>query len=116
MLSYRLIFKCSCFCVTVFFFQCPDCINCGDLGTDCYVIDNNGYIIISINHDLLPDDISEVGKFFGEIQGDVMQALVDMQVFEMITVYDYQALCEEFSVTKESAANSILTVILIIKF
>lgn len=28
-----------------------------------------------------------------------MQALVDMQVYQMVTVYDYQALCEEYLIT-----------------
>lgn len=68
-------------------------------------------MIVSINHDVPSTANKEVGRFFGEIQGDVMQALVDMQVFEMITVYDYQALCEEFIVTMGSAADIIITVI-----
>lgn len=96
--------------VVVFIFQCEDCVNCNDLQTDCYVIDNNGYVVISINHDPSAKPEAEVGRFFGEIQGPILQAMVDMQVFEMITVYDYQALCEEFTITMGSAADIIITV------
>lgn len=56
---------------------------------DCYVIDNNGYIVIS-------ERDNDTGKFFGEVEGSVLQALVDMEIFKVITVYDLQALCEKY--------------------
>lgn len=52
------------------------------------MIDNNGYIVLS-------ERDNDTGKFFGEVEGSVMQALVDLEIFDVITVYDLQALCEE---------------------
>lgn len=60
---------------------------CADDLQDCYVIDNNGYVVISERGE-------DVGKFFGEIEGSVLQELVDMEIFKNYTVYDLQALCE----------------------
>lgn len=70
-----------------FFHQCKDCLRCDDTHS-CYVIDNNGYIILS-NHE------EDTGRFFGEKEGKAMQKLVDLEIFKMITVYDYQAVCKE---------------------
>lgn len=53
----------------------------------CYVIDNNGYIILS-------NDSDDTGRFFGEVQAKAMQTLVNLQIFKAITVYDYQAVCK----------------------
>lgn len=53
----------------------------------CYVIDNNGYIILS-------NDSDDTGRFFGEVQAKAMQTLVNFQIFKAITVYDYQAVCK----------------------
>jgi Neuronal voltage-dependent calcium channel alpha 2acd len=52
------------------------------------VIDNNGYILIS------EDNPEDSGRFFGEIEGAIMEVMVKEKVFDRITVYDYQALCE----------------------
>lgn len=68
---------------------------------DCYVIDNNGYIILS-------NDSDDTGRFFGEVQGRAMQTLVDMQVFKAITVYDYQAVCKVLK--NEQTATSFATI------
>lgn len=73
---------------------------------DCYVIDNNGYIILSEN----PDD---TGRFFGEAEGRAMQTLVDLQIFKSITVYDYQAVCvkqAEDETNENSSASFFITV------
>lgn len=40
-----------------------------------------------------------------------MQALVDLKVYQIITVYDYQALCEEYTISMDSAADILVTVI-----
>uniref|UniRef100_A0A1A9WG45 VGCC_alpha2 domain-containing protein n=1 Tax=Glossina brevipalpis TaxID=37001 RepID=A0A1A9WG45_9MUSC len=53
---------------------------------DCYVLDNNGFIIISPSR-------HETGMFFGEVNGAIMHRLVEENVFKKVTVYDYQAVC-----------------------
>lgn len=55
---------------------------------DCFVLDNNGYIIFS-------ERVNDTGKFFGEIEGAIMESMVDMGIFKVIPVYDLQALCAE---------------------
>ncbi|XP_055640550.1 voltage-dependent calcium channel subunit alpha-2/delta-3 isoform X1 [Toxorhynchites rutilus septentrionalis] len=67
---------------------CEDCIEtCSSETRDCYVIDNNGYVILS-------ETANDTGRFFGEIQGAIMQSMVDKEMFTMISVFDLQGLCE----------------------
>lgn len=66
---------------------------------DCYVIDNNGYILLS-------EDPEDVGRFFGEAEGRAMEALVELQVFKAITVYDYQAVCVKEQPNDESSSSA----------
>lgn len=54
---------------------------------DCYVIDNNGYIILS-------EDADDTGRFFGEVQPIAMKTLVLLEEFKQILVYDFQAVCK----------------------
>lgn len=53
---------------------------------DCFVLDNNGFIVISPR-------IDETGKFFGEIRGSLMQRLVSERVYEEVKITDYQGIC-----------------------
>ena len=64
---------------------------------DCYVLDNNGYVVIS-------KEPYQTGRFFGEIDGTVMDSLVYSQVYQRIRVYDYQAVCLDAVSTKNSAS------------
>ncbi|XP_053958042.1 voltage-dependent calcium channel subunit alpha-2/delta-3 [Anastrepha ludens] len=81
--------------------NCHGCIKtCLSDEIECYVIDNNAYIVIAQKE-------NHTGKFFGEYQGDVMQAMVDKNFFQAINVYDYQALCRE-EVDDSSDAQSLL--------
>lgn len=52
------------------------------------MIDNNGYIVISERE-------NDTGKFFGEVEGAILETLVNLSVYKVLTVYDYQALCGE---------------------
>ncbi|KFB44569.1 AGAP005490-PA-like protein [Anopheles sinensis] len=52
----------------------------------CYVIDNNGFVVIS-------EQLQETGAFFGEVKPAFMQRLLDDAIFRNVTVYDYQAVC-----------------------
>uniref|UniRef100_A0A671SJG6 Calcium channel, voltage-dependent, alpha 2/delta subunit 4a n=1 Tax=Sinocyclocheilus anshuiensis TaxID=1608454 RepID=A0A671SJG6_9TELE len=54
---------------------------------NCYVIDSNGFIIISKDRD-------DVGKFLGEIDGSVRSQLLKMGMFKRVLLYDYQAMCK----------------------
>ncbi|XP_030369817.1 voltage-dependent calcium channel subunit alpha-2/delta-3 isoform X2 [Scaptodrosophila lebanonensis] len=68
---------------------------------DCYILDNNGYIIVSSR-------VHETGKFFGEINGAIMKRLVEEKVYKRVIVYDYQAVCFE-SKNDINASNMLLS-------
>ncbi|XP_049864524.1 voltage-dependent calcium channel subunit alpha-2/delta-3 isoform X3 [Schistocerca gregaria] len=53
---------------------------------DCYVLDNNGFIIIS-------ESLDNTGKFFGQIDGTIMDSLVQDKIYKKVAVYDYQGAC-----------------------
>lgn len=53
---------------------------------DCYVLDNNGFIIISENPE-------HTGRFFGQIDGTIMDSLVQDRIYKKVAVYDYQGAC-----------------------
>nr|CAI5832359.1 unnamed protein product [Callosobruchus analis] len=67
--------------------QCSQCQRCNDT-LDCYIIDASGYIIVS-------DDRNYTGRFFGEVEGDIMESMLDEGIFKQVTVFDYQALCKK---------------------
>ncbi|KAF3705110.1 Voltage-dependent calcium channel subunit alpha-2/delta-4 [Channa argus] len=54
---------------------------------ECYVIDNNGFVLISKNY-------NNAGRFFGEIDGSVMTTLIRMGMFKRVSLFDYQAMCK----------------------
>ncbi|XP_031795480.1 voltage-dependent calcium channel subunit alpha-2/delta-4-like [Sarcophilus harrisii] len=62
-------------------------LSCQDSDLDCFVIDNNGFILISKRS-------QETGRFLGEVDGSVMTYLLNMGVFSQVTMYDYQAMCK----------------------
>ena len=76
--------------VTFFNFQCTggtDCKrNCASAELDCYVLDNNGFIILS-------ESSEHTGKFFGQIDGTIMDSLVQDRIYKKVAVYDYQGAC-----------------------
>ncbi|XP_044257646.1 voltage-dependent calcium channel subunit alpha-2/delta-3-like [Tribolium madens] len=65
--------------------ECTDCGRCS-IDLNCYLIDSDGYIIVSEN-------VRNTGKFFGEIEGDIMGSMLDKKIFEKVKIYDYQAVC-----------------------
>uniref|UniRef100_A0A674NFH7 Calcium voltage-gated channel auxiliary subunit alpha2delta 3 n=1 Tax=Takifugu rubripes TaxID=31033 RepID=A0A674NFH7_TAKRU len=65
-------------------------ISCEDENINCYLIDNNGFILVA-------EDYTLTGKFFGEPEGAVMSKLLQMGSFKRVTLYDYQALCWVYS-------------------
>uniref|UniRef100_A0A1A9WBW9 VWFA domain-containing protein n=1 Tax=Glossina brevipalpis TaxID=37001 RepID=A0A1A9WBW9_9MUSC len=94
--------------------NCNGCIKtCDSDENECYVIDNNAYIILARN-------VNHTGKFFGEYQGDVMLAMLEKEIFQSIEVYDYQALCptgpdqNTFTVIHIELAMASISVILVL--
>jgi hypothetical protein len=60
------------------------------------VLDNNGYIIVS-------ESLSDTGKFFGEVQGNIMEIMIQDSLYQRIRVFDYQAVCFREDGTKNNA-------------
>lgn len=75
------------------FFQCmggsAGCKKtCTSDDLDCYVLDDNGFIIIS-------EKAEHAGQFFGEIDGTIMDSLVQDGIYKKVFVYNHQASCED---------------------
>ena len=64
-------------------------LNCSSIVVDCYLIDQNGYIVISEAH------TEDAGKFFGtpDQTAAVMRSLVNQGLFQAVDIYDYLAVC-----------------------
>ena len=52
------------------------------------MLDNNGFIIISEQH-------HQTGRFFGDMDGAIMESLIEWQIYQRIRIYDYQAVCTD---------------------
>ncbi|CAD7085402.1 unnamed protein product [Hermetia illucens] len=61
---------------------------CASDELDCYLLDNNGFIILSENSE-------HTGKFFGQIDGTIMDSLVQDRIYKRITIMDYQGVCSD---------------------
>uniref|UniRef100_A0A8C4NJ64 Calcium channel, voltage dependent, alpha2/delta subunit 3 n=1 Tax=Eptatretus burgeri TaxID=7764 RepID=A0A8C4NJ64_EPTBU len=79
--------------------NCP--INIEDETLSCYLIDWHGLIFVSKNYD-------QTGLFLGEIDGIVMTKLVTLGIFQRVTMYDYQAMCQAEE-SENSSSNIILS-------
>nr|XP_019947682.1 PREDICTED: voltage-dependent calcium channel subunit alpha-2/delta-4-like [Paralichthys olivaceus] len=64
---------------------CP--LRCNSFDIDCYLVDNNGFVLISKQR-------NDAGRFFGEIDGSVMTTLIRMGMFKRVSLFDYQAMCK----------------------
>ncbi|CAK6961404.1 voltage-dependent calcium channel subunit alpha-2/delta-4 isoform X2 [Scomber scombrus] len=73
---------------------CP--LRCDSIDIECYVIDNNGFVLISKQR-------NDAGTFFGEIDGSVMTTLIRMGMFKRVSLFDYQAMCKMSSHSVSSA-------------
>ncbi|XP_019871857.2 voltage-dependent calcium channel subunit alpha-2/delta-3 isoform X2 [Aethina tumida] len=81
--------------------------SCGDISCKrtceskelhCLMLDDNGYIIIS-------NDLQETGYFFGRVRPDIMDQLVEEEIYKITTMYDYQGLCPESQETTNPASR-----------
>ncbi|XP_054277448.1 voltage-dependent calcium channel subunit alpha-2/delta-3-like isoform X1 [Macrosteles quadrilineatus] len=59
---------------------------CASEELDCYVLDNNGFIILS-------EKSEHTGMFFGQADGTIMDSLVQDGIYKKIPVMDYQGAC-----------------------
>ncbi|XP_076015075.1 voltage-dependent calcium channel subunit alpha-2/delta-4 isoform X2 [Genypterus blacodes] len=75
---------------------CP--LRCDRIDIDCYVIDNNGFVLIS-------EQRNDAGRFYGEIDGSVMTTLIEMGMFKRVSLFDYQAMCKMSSHSVNSARH-----------
>lgn len=55
---------------------------------DCYVLDNNGFIIIS-------EKPEHTGIFFGQADGTIMDSLVQDGIYKKIPIIDHQGACTD---------------------
>ena len=42
---------------------------------------------------MVSEDITTTGKFFGEVDGNAMNMLIEKRVFRKVHIFDYQAIC-----------------------
>ncbi|XP_036386688.1 voltage-dependent calcium channel subunit alpha-2/delta-3-like [Megalops cyprinoides] len=75
-------------------------LSCDNENINCYLIDNNGFILVA-------EQSSQTGLFFGEVEGAVMNKLLLMGSFKRVTLYDYQASCTVF-VESSNSPHSLL--------
>nr|XP_042910235.1 voltage-dependent calcium channel subunit alpha-2/delta-3-like isoform X1 [Parasteatoda tepidariorum]XP_042910236.1 voltage-dependent calcium channel subunit alpha-2/delta-3-like isoform X2 [Parasteatoda tepidariorum] len=61
---------------------------CKDEELDCFLLDNNGFIIVSEKHE-------HTGKFFGEIDYTLFDSMIEIGIYKRVHAYDYQAICLE---------------------
>ncbi|XP_031622990.1 voltage-dependent calcium channel subunit alpha-2/delta-4 [Contarinia nasturtii] len=61
---------------------------CASDELDCYVLDNNGFVIIS-------ESTEHTGKFFGHIDGTIMDSLVQDRIYRRVSLMNYQGLCSD---------------------
>lgn len=61
---------------------------CASEELDCYLLDNNGFIILSENNE-------HTGRFFGNIDGTIMDSLVQDRIYRRVGLMDYQGLCSD---------------------
>ncbi|XP_046388068.1 voltage-dependent calcium channel unc-36-like isoform X2 [Ischnura elegans] len=74
-----------------------------------YIIDGSGYILAVTDKDNNTDNSTQrnIGKFFGEVEPDVMSELVEVGLYSRHPLFDYQGLCVEEFIT--SGASFLLT-------
>ncbi|XP_014246185.1 voltage-dependent calcium channel subunit alpha-2/delta-4 isoform X2 [Cimex lectularius] len=61
---------------------------CASEELDCYVLDNNGFIILSEKNE-------HTGMFFGQADGTIMDSLVQDGIYKKVPVMDYQGACSD---------------------
>lgn len=62
---------------------------------ECSILDNHGYVVVDNLEYIETKRLksTNTGKFFGEINGRLMQRLVSENIYEEINITDYQGVC-----------------------
>ncbi|XP_041110539.1 voltage-dependent calcium channel subunit alpha-2/delta-1 isoform X1 [Polyodon spathula] len=66
---------------------------------DCVILDDGGFLLMS-NQD---EYISQIGRFFGEIDPSFMRNLIEVPLYSFNKSYDYQSVCDPERDTKAAA-------------
>uniref|UniRef100_A0A336LYX8 CSON005615 protein n=1 Tax=Culicoides sonorensis TaxID=179676 RepID=A0A336LYX8_CULSO len=61
---------------------------CASDDLDCYLLDNNGFVLLS-------EKSEHTGKFFGQIDGTIMDSLVQDRIYRRVPLNDYQGICSD---------------------
>ncbi|XP_067138072.1 voltage-dependent calcium channel subunit alpha-2/delta-3-like isoform X3 [Centruroides vittatus] len=61
---------------------------CGGEDLDCYLLDNNGFTVVS-------EEYEQTGKFFGEIDFTLFNSMIKYGIYKKVHLFDYQAICFE---------------------
>ncbi|XP_038109214.1 voltage-dependent calcium channel subunit alpha-2/delta-4 isoform X2 [Culex quinquefasciatus] len=61
---------------------------CASDELDCYLLDDNGFVILSERNE-------HTGKFFGQIDGTIMDSLVQDRIYRRVALMDYQGICSD---------------------
>ncbi|XP_032665097.1 voltage-dependent calcium channel subunit alpha-2/delta-3 isoform X2 [Odontomachus brunneus] len=72
-------------------------MNCSHNWIDCYLLDQNGYVVISEAH-------NDTGQFMGTQEGAVMKSMVGQGLYNSVEIYDYQAWCQEIRVGNSASS------------
>ncbi|XP_042896013.1 voltage-dependent calcium channel subunit alpha-2/delta-3 isoform X4 [Parasteatoda tepidariorum] len=70
---------------------------CADKQMDCFLLDNNGFVVVSEVHE-------HTGKFFGEIDNVLFDSMIHGKIFRRVKMYDYQAMCVDIIVPSGPAS------------
>lgn len=76
-------------------------VKCNDETTECFLLDNNGYIVVA-------KDDRFTGRFFGEFDDELFNELVERGIYKRSHIYDYQAICID-TITVSGPASLITT-------
>lgn len=76
----------------------PD-MNCIHEWIDCYLLDQNGYVVIS-------EAYNDTGQFMGTQEGAIMSSMIGQGLYNSFDIYDYQAWCHEVRIG--NSANSMM--------
>lgn len=82
---------------------------CASDELDCYILDNNGFVLLS-------ERSEHTGKFFGQIDGTIMDSLVQDRIFRRISLMDFQGTCSDRDNPYNAASQRIQPVSWIFKY